>query len=206
MPDLYFQLGLMRRDLPEHQDLGESISSLERAVSLNPYRWDYLNELARGYELAGRDADALKLYKESVRLNPRSALYHWRLANFYLRTVGLGESLGNFREALALDPSYMRSRRSPALPGRRHCAGSVHDVSGATRSRLALLEVLETDETHPVELIDRLWADLLTSTPPPSLADCAFHLDYLQRMSRFEEARKNWISLCRTSGIVGRGF
>jgi tetratricopeptide (TPR) repeat protein len=206
MPDFYFQLGLTKRDLPEHQDLGESISSLEHAVSLNPYRWDYLNELARGYELADRDADALKLYEESVRLNPRSALYHWRLANYYLRTLGPGESLGNFREALTLEPSYMRPAAHLLLLAGATAQDLISMCPAQPEPRLALLELLETDDKHSAELIDLLWAELLKSSPPPSLSDGAFHLDYLRRKSRFEEARKNWISLCRTSGIVDEAF
>ena len=206
VPDFYFHIGLIKRDVPDHLDLDGSISSLERAVALNPYRWDYLNELGRSYELRGREIDALRLYEQSVEVNPRSGLYHWRLGNYYLRTKGLAAATPLFQKAVALDPSYMTAAAQLLWH-----VGAVADellvmCPPDTQSRLALLKVLEADRAAPSEAIDALWSQILASTPPPTLAEGLFHLDYLHRTGRFGEMREVWINLCHNNHLSDNAF
>jgi len=206
VPDFYFQLGLIRRDHPDHQDMGESIRNLERAVALNPYRWDYLNELARAYELGGREAEAVRLYEESIRVNPRSGLYRWRLGNYYLRTRGLVEALPCFQRAVALEPSYM----TPAAHLLSQVGATPEELVRIcpedTQSRLALLAILESQVPSPRQSIDLLWSEILSGTPPPTLSDGLFHLEYLERDRSPNRARETWLDLCRNSRLQDEAF
>jgi len=205
-PDFYFQLGLIRRDSPDYQDAEESIRDLQRAVALNPYRWDYLNELARSYELSGREAEALHLYRESIRLNPRSGLYRWRLGNYYLRNGRLGDALPCLKEAMALDPSYMTAAAHLLSQAGATAEDLVGICPGDTQSRLALLKTLEAGSNHPRQPIDRLWSEILAGTPAPTLSQGLFHLDYLERLGNLKRVRDNWIKLCRNSRLHDPAF
>ena len=100
----HFRLGVIRRDLPEAIDLEAARVHLEKAVELNPYSWRFRRELGLLHELAGRTAEAEASYAEAVRLNPGSADYRWRMANFQTRAGSLEKAVPHFRLALDADP------------------------------------------------------------------------------------------------------
>ncbi len=103
-PGYHFRLGVALRDLPAAMDLDRARSHLEEAVELNPHRWRFRRELALLHELSGKIGDAEASYLESIRLNPGSADYRWRVANFYTRAGSLEKALPHFKLALGADP------------------------------------------------------------------------------------------------------
>ncbi|MFB3904051.1 MAG: O-antigen ligase family protein [Acidobacteriota bacterium] len=202
-PDFYFQLGLLQRDKPEYQDLEAAVGNLKEAVELNPYRWDYLQELGRGYELAGNDAEAERCYRDSIRLNPRSGLYRWRLANFELRTAGLAAALPDFKKALGLDASY-RQAALVLLSGAGATPGQLLAVWPPDGdSALMLLRHFGLEAPH---LQAELWSRALREDPPPTLAQASFYINQLRESVAPDVTRGRWLELCKANGLEDRDF
>ena len=147
-PDYYFQLGLIHRDEPEHLDLSASRNYLEKALALNPHNWRYWLEAARCYEFSSLPAEAENAYLKAVSLNPRSAAYRWRLANFYLRSRKLPEALEQLNLTIDLDSSY----RLPTLAllwKAEFESGQIETIwPGDLESQLILLSYLVTESAQ----------------------------------------------------------
>ena len=91
------------------EDYESAITSLRRAVELQPSDVDAHTNLANAYQLAKRHQDAVKSYKEALRLDPRRAISQFRLANSYRESRNYDLAFFHYREALRLDPEHARS-------------------------------------------------------------------------------------------------
>ena len=158
-----FQLGRLRRDRVAHQDLGRAFEYLQKAAELNPYSWEYGLELARCLELLNRNLDARQEYLRIIELNPRSAVYHWRFANFLLRTDDREHALRHLSRSISLDPTF----RKPLFDLLFRMGASSREVEQVwprdQQSKVILVESLLREPRLPeseqwVDLIDRSWS------------------------------------------------
>jgi len=209
-PDYHFRLGLLYRDEPSHRDLAVARYSLEKAVDLNPYNWEYWLELARSYEVFGSAKEAEEAYLKAISLNPRSGSYRWQLANFYLRQQQLEKSFPHFRAALEFGPAY-REQSMALLQAVGETPEEIARIWPDDKSsRLFLLKFLAGDEETPADdstrdLVKREWKDLLRSSQPPSLREGDFYISYLLEREP-EEARAQWILLMEANGLSDADF
>ncbi len=204
-PDYHFQLGMLHRDQPRYLDPALARTHLKQAVDLHPYHWRYWLELARLHEISGSRAEALRSYQRAVQLNPRSALYRWRLAHFYLREGAVEDSLDQFGKAMELD---FHSYGITALAllwksGLREVEIERIWPSG-TAERLRLLQFLVTKHAAPGYLGEK-WAQLLEQPKPPSIGQSSSYLAHLMKTDP-GEARRQWARVAERNGLTDAAF
>ena len=210
-PDYYFQLGLIHRDEPEHLDLSASRNYLEKALALNPHNWRYWLEAARCYEFSSLPAEAENAYLKAVSLNPRSAAYRWRLANFYLRSRKLPEALEQLNLTIDLDSSY----RLPTLAllwKAEFESGQIETIwPGDLESQLILLSYLVTESAQEggrpaTDFLTLRWNKLRDGLEFPSVSQGVFYINHLLRLGHYQEARAEWIHLAQRNGMEDKAF
>jgi tetratricopeptide (TPR) repeat protein len=82
------------------------LSSLQRAVRLDPANADYRNHLGRFYELVARDpASAIEPYRSAVQLNPHSSRYWFDLASAYQVLGDTASQTAALEHAIEADPT-----------------------------------------------------------------------------------------------------
>jgi tetratricopeptide (TPR) repeat protein len=82
----------------------EALATLEKAWDLDPKRIDLGVELARGFEAAGRDANAGALYKKLVEIPNVSIDVRIRAGRFFARTGDMESTRKQAEEILAAEP------------------------------------------------------------------------------------------------------
>ena len=82
----------------------EALATLLKAYDLEPQRIDLGVELARGFEAAGRDADASSLYKKLVATPGVSIDVRVRAGRFFARTGDMDATRQQAEEILAVEP------------------------------------------------------------------------------------------------------
>jgi len=204
-PEYFFELGVLYRDQLESQDLPAARRSFETALNLNPYDWQSWLELGRAYEVSGLSQQAETAYLKAVGLNPRSSSYHWRVANFYIRTGDLEKSYGYLQTALAINPSY----RKIGLALLWNAGVAPQEIDRVwpndTESRLLLLDFLVKNQggDHPTaDFVDQQWARLLAGEHPPAVTQGVFYPQHLVKTGRYREARIHWIRLAEKNSLL----
>jgi Flp pilus assembly protein TadD len=85
--------------------VNEAIREYEAVVRLGPNP-DAETEIANLLIAQGRVSEALRYYSHVVEIEPSSALAHYNLAVGLHRLGQLSEAIGQYREALRIDPNY----------------------------------------------------------------------------------------------------
>jgi hypothetical protein len=93
-------LGHVMQLYSENPDPAPVVRLYERAVRLSPNNAHYWADLGAAYDSAGRTRDALHAFEQARTLFPNSPEINWSLANFYVRTGRLKESVGLLRSIL----------------------------------------------------------------------------------------------------------
>jgi Flp pilus assembly protein TadD len=82
------------------------LTSLQRAVLLDPGNAGYRNRLGRYYDLAAGDPGAaIEPYRAAVQLNPHSAHYWFNLASAYQALGDISNQSGALEHAINADPT-----------------------------------------------------------------------------------------------------
>lgn len=97
-PDALANLMRFYADNPNPAPL---VQLCERAVRLSPNDAHYWADLGSAYDWAGRQNDALRAFERARELFPNSPDINWSLANFYVRSGRLNESLPMLQKILA---------------------------------------------------------------------------------------------------------
>jgi len=200
-PEHAYRLGLVYRDVLAVRDLAEARGHLERAVELNPYSWRYRLELGRTYEISGMEEAAEASFQAAVARNPKSGLYRFRLADFYVRRGDLTKALGELEQAVELDPTLVE--RGLVLLLRSGASREAIEALWPSRreEQLRFLRLLASREPDTAAaLLDDLWPRLLGAPSPPTPDEGLFYLEHLERGGRFTELRAQWIALARANG------
>jgi len=115
------------------------LSSLKRAVWLDPGNADYRNHLGRYYDLVARDpAAALGPYQAAVQLNPHSARYWFDLASAY---QVLGDTAA---QTAALEHAIQADSMTPDVAWE---AASLYLVQGQNEKALREFSVVLANDT-----------------------------------------------------------
>ena len=156
------------------------------------------------------DLDAAeKSLTESVRLNPNSGEYRWRLANLQLRQGEVESAVTQIGKALELDPA-LRPAALALLAKTGAELSTIESVWPDDRaSRLALLRALSTSRSAsepPIESLDRQWSRLAADSEVPSVAESRPFLNHLVARGETELARRRWVDVHELNGEVDDVF
>ena len=160
-------------------------------------------ELARAQELAGDLAAAEVSIRESVRLNPRSGPYRWRLANLELRQGNDDRAVEEVGQAIELDPRL----RAPALALLLKMDADFSRIDAVwpddRASRLALLRSLSSGNSGSepaLESLESQWKRLAGEDPPLELKEAKPYLDHLMKRGEAALALERWIDVMSANG------
>ena len=82
----------------------EAISSLEKAIALEPGSVDAVRELANAYDAAGRSPEAERTLRHAIELRPNYWAAYKDLGLFYNRHGRIAEAIGPFKSVIELTP------------------------------------------------------------------------------------------------------
>jgi tetratricopeptide (TPR) repeat protein len=174
------------------------ISSLQRAVRLDPKNAEYRDHLGRYYALVARDpAAAIEPYRAAVQLNPHSARYWFDLASAYQVLGDVGNQTQALEHAIAADPT---------TPDVAWEAANLYLVQGDTQKAAHEFSVvLQNDPTLANLAMQFCWrinpdVDALLRDVVPARAEAylAF-LDLLMTKQETAATAKVWAALMATS-------
>lgn len=211
-PAYSFQLGLMHRDDLKYRDLVASRTYLERAVELNPHNWQYWLELGRSYEISSLPQEAEGAYLRAVKLNPRVAVYRWRLGNFYVRNHQVEKSLPQIQAAFTFDPTY----QEVALDLLSRIGLETEEIERFwpedREARLVLVKFLlqkakrKGSEEGLDSFIERQWKKLLSSSDPMTVPEGDLYIRHLLQEGFYDQARTRWLQLVTVNGLRDSSF
>lgn len=102
-------------DFYQQKSYSRAISAFRRSAALAPFT----DNAAKAYEYMGKaylnldkTADAIKVYKEAIRIYPSRDEFHLALGDIYLKEERTEEALKAFEEAVRLNPDSAESRYS----------------------------------------------------------------------------------------------
>ncbi|MBN1591870.1 MAG: tetratricopeptide repeat protein [Candidatus Coatesbacteria bacterium] len=80
--------------------IDEAIDEFRAAISLNPNKADYYNQLGVLYRRCGRDGDAIKVFQKALSLEPKESSYAYNLGNALSGADRLDEAISYYERAL----------------------------------------------------------------------------------------------------------
>jgi tetratricopeptide (TPR) repeat protein len=89
--------------MPTGESLGDHIEEVAKQYG-KPGEPDYHNNLGNAHRARGEWQEALREYREAVRLNPADAMFHCNLASMLAQAGKPEEAAREYDEALRLDP------------------------------------------------------------------------------------------------------
>jgi tetratricopeptide (TPR) repeat protein len=104
-PHILFNLGLC---LLELEDAAKAVTVFERAVVRRPGQAAYHSRLALAYEALGRDFDAVRELRESLRIAPELPEF-LRLGDQFVKLGRASDAVETYRQALEIDPNSTRA-------------------------------------------------------------------------------------------------
>jgi hypothetical protein len=173
------------------------LSSLERAVWLDPGNADYRHNLGRYYDLVARDpASAIRHYKAAVQLDPHSARYWFDLASAY-------QVLGDTpNQADALEHAIHADATTPDVAWE---AANFYLVQGENEKALREFQVVIANDSYLVNsALQACWhiepdVDALLRDVVPARADTfTSFLTLLEDKQQTAGAVKVWNGLMQT--------
>jgi tetratricopeptide (TPR) repeat protein len=173
------------------------LSSLQRAVWLDPANAEYRNHLGRYYDLVARDpASAAAHYKTAVQINPHSARYWFDLASTY-------QVLGDTpRQTDALEHAIQADATTPDVAWE---AANLYLVQGENEKALREFRVvIANDPSLEAVALQFCWriepdVDALLRDIVPVRADAYISfLNLLESRQDTEGTKKVWSALMRT--------
>ncbi len=173
------------------------LSSLKRAVWLDPGNAEYRNHLGRYYDLVARDpASAAAHYKTAVQINPHSARYWFDLASTY---QVLGDTS---RQTDALEHAIQADATTPDVAWE---AANLYLVQGENEKALPEFRVvIANDPSLAAVALQFCWriepdVDALLRDIVPVRADAYISfLTLLESRQDTEGTKKVWSALMRT--------
>jgi len=100
--EVYFNLGVAYQ---RKQEFEKAIESYQSAICIDPNRVNTYLNLGVLYKEQGKFTEAEAVYLQGIKVSPSAALYS-NLANVYLLTDRLTESIENCDKAIGIDPNF----------------------------------------------------------------------------------------------------
>ncbi|HEV2397041.1 MAG TPA: carbohydrate binding domain-containing protein [Candidatus Sulfotelmatobacter sp.] len=181
------------------------LSSLQKAVWLDPGNAEYRDHLGRYYDLVARDpALAVAQYKAAVRINPHSARYWFDLANSY---QVLGDTS---QQTTALEYAIQADSTTPDVAWE---AANLYLVQGENEKALREFHVvMANDASLQGPALQFCWrinpdVDALLRDVVPARADAYINfLNLLEYKQETAGTMKVWNALFRTSESFERRY
>ena len=181
------------------------LSSLQRAVWLDPGSADYRNHLGRYYDLVVRDPSrALPYYRAAVALNPHSARFWFDLASAY---QVLGDTAG---QSAALAQAILADSMTPDVAWE---AANLYLVEGENEKALREFRVVMANDTslagNAIQFCWRIRPDvdaLLRDVVPPNSDAYISFLNLLEGQGETAGTIKVWDALIASHQHFELGF
>lgn len=87
-------------------NLDVALTFLNRAVSANPEKANYHNDIALVYQQAGMLENSLKFFNKAIKLEPENHLFHFNIGNLYLNTGNQKKAVESYRKAIAIHQDF----------------------------------------------------------------------------------------------------
>ena len=173
------------------------LTSLQRAIRLDPGDADYRHDLGRYYDLVARDpASAVSQYKAAVQLNPHSARYWFDLASAYQVLGDTQSQTGALERAIEADSM---------TPDVAWEAANLYLVQGENDKALREFRVVIANDSSlgyaALQFCWRIEPDvdaLLSNVLPVRAGAYIAFLDLLESKQETAAAAKVWDALIRT--------
>ena len=120
--------------------LPQRISMLRKAIAEDPTNPTLYNNLGNLYSEAGRQAEAMALYRDALHKGVSTAWLYSRLGSLYLRQGNKADAIASFEAAARLNPSDYESLENLAVAYRE--AGRIAD------SERVLTQILKSGEEY----------------------------------------------------------
>ncbi len=192
-------LGLQLSTSPENYP--RAITSLERAVALNPQNGAYWLDLASVYQLAGEPERQRPALESALAAEPNNPDVAAEAANYFLADGDTARSLSLLRRTLRQDPSAAES----LLPVFWRAIGDPKmllekAIPPDADNQLAFLH-LATTQNDP-DAARAAWEGLLASKQPFAPQRGFFYFDYLIHDHDVAELERGWKELGRNSASI----
>lgn len=92
------------------RNISEAVQELEKAIALAPERQEFYEALGAIHVAVGNAADAEATYLQGVEANPKSALAHLDLAQFYQLQGKYPQAEVEVRTAIRMEPTAIQAR------------------------------------------------------------------------------------------------
>ena len=96
-------------------DIETAISTLEKAVQINPSLAESRMNLGNLYLQKGWTNDAVNQYQIALRINPSDAKANLNLGNAYLKMEWLVQAISQYNRSIGLDPTLVQGYRNLAM-------------------------------------------------------------------------------------------
>ncbi len=118
-------------------ELAEDIVGFEMVLAADPDQRTFHDDVALLYTQFGRIPEAVKHYRESVRLAPESSAAAYNLGTALLQLGAIEEAVAEFERALGVDPAYAVAHNNlgAALKLRGDLERAIHHYRQAVRLR-----------------------------------------------------------------------
>ncbi|HEX8524413.1 MAG TPA: tetratricopeptide repeat protein [Tepidisphaeraceae bacterium] len=116
--------------------LDEGVQWLQKAVALDPHRWELHYNLGLIHATAGRNGQAIAAYEQALRLRPQTTQAHNNLGNIFQAQGRLSEAAHHFEAALRQDPKYFPTHNNYGLV--LLAQGKIDEALVSLRKALAL--------------------------------------------------------------------
>jgi adenylate cyclase len=134
LPDAHTALGTA---LITHGRFSEGEAALERAIELNPNDWAAMANLGLAYGVRGRQDEAIRLTRQSLRRDPARSFVSYSNMAGYLAQLGLWDRAEEvIQRSLQLRPDYAHAN---------HVLAAVHLHHGRHAEALAIADRLAQD-------------------------------------------------------------
>jgi tetratricopeptide (TPR) repeat protein len=189
------------------RDLENARARAQRAISLSPYDYRFRITLASIEEAAGDRAAAEASLEAARVLAPNNWNVHYRLGNLFIREGKLGQSLDEFRIAVAANEALLPGTLDLVWRASRGDVNAVQTVTGTSpKARLALAQFL-LKVSRPSDAAN-IFGSIGRSGRLASSADSSAFLNSLIAAGEVRLARDFWgelVGVDRQSSTVWNG-
>ena len=179
-----------------------AISTLQRAVDVDPLSENYWLDLATAYDANGDTAGAERAYEEAHRVYPTSAVVDWNYGNFLLRENKQAQALDEIDKAVRGDPNLL----TLAISRVWHSSEDVnelldHVIPPNVNSYTQALDFFES--IHQLQPGMAVWERLVACKQPIALARIFNFWNDLMREDDNVEALRIWNEGVAAAGEPG---
>ena len=190
-PAYWYLLGRYQQYNLEEPDSALAQQSYRRAIALNPLDTDAWLDLATGYELEGKSADAREAYQQAKKSYPTSADVSWRYGNFLLRQGEQHEAYAELRRAIEADPSRAAAAFSRAYRANPDIDQILSQLLPEKQS--VYVDVIEeATNAKQLAVATTVWARLVALHPHLEIREIDRLVSELLLAGEFREARRVW--------------